>query len=155
MLEIYRELIGPQVQLEHLYLRDGFGRVIVDRETGRPAYDDRNGWNSTTTLGVVHLICNQNSLLAEVYLAGQSTILRKTRDGRPITDQNELLNCGTSVVFGRNSDPTISVHVNDLVRSNLRISLNNPVGLYLQEPAFERFQLPLHAPAGAKPSANG
>ncbi|GAA6615618.1 hypothetical protein [Scytonema sp. NUACC26] len=158
VLRVYQELVGSQVQLEDLYLRDDNGEPIIDPETGRPAYDDLNKWNSTTTNGAVHLVSNPNALSAEIFLAGQATVLRQNSAGNPITDKNQLINCSQYGTPNRNSDPTIGASVNALVRgtgqpgSGVRISLQNPVGLYIQEPSFDTYQLPLNAPANAQPS---
>ncbi|HLP90409.1 MAG TPA: hypothetical protein VK184_17715 [Nostocaceae cyanobacterium] len=158
VLRIYRELVGQQVQLEDLYLRDNNGQPIIDRETGLPAYDDLNQWNSTTTLGAVHLISNPNSLSAEIFLGGQATILRADSQGNPITDKNQLINCSQYGRANRNSDPTIGATINSLVRgtqepgSGVRITLQNPVGLYIQQPSFDLYQLPFTAPPDAQPS---
>ena len=133
VLEIYKELVGGQVQLEDLYLKDSQGRPIIDPATGRPAYNDRNQWNSTTTNGAVHLISNPNSLSAEIFLAGQATVLREEGNGDAITDQNQLIHCSKYGNPGRNSDPHIGSEVNKLVRQRHPISLGNPVGLYIQD----------------------
>ncbi len=158
VLRLYQELVGSQVKLEDLYLRDDKGNLVVDPATGRPAYNDLNPWNSTTTEGAVHLISNPNALSAEIFLAGQATVLRKDATGNPITDKNQLINCSKYGTSNRNSDPTIGAEVNALVRgtgvpgSGVRISLENPVGLYIQEPSFDTYQLPLSAPSDAQPS---
>jgi hypothetical protein len=157
VLRLYQQLISPQVKLEDLYLTKD-NQPVIDPETGRPAYNDINKWNNNTTNGAVHLISNPNSLSAEIFLAGQATILRKDGAGNPITDQGELINCSGYGTANRNSDPTIGATVNGLVRgsgalgSGVRISLENPVGLYIQEPAFDRYQLPFAAPDGVQPS---
>lgn len=157
VLRLYQELVSTQVKLEDLYwIQDN--KPVIDPETGRPAYNDLNQWNSSTTNGAVHLISNPNSLSAEIFLAGQATILRKDAKDKPITDQGQLINCSKYGTPNRNSDPTIGATVNSLVRgssglgSGVRISLENPVGLYIQEPAFDRYQLPFTAPDTAQPS---
>jgi hypothetical protein len=158
VLRLYQELVGSQVKLEDLYLRDNKDNLVVDPATGRPAYNDKNQWNCETTKGAVHLISNPNSLSAEIFLAGQATILRRNPEGNAITDKNQLINCSKYGTLNRNSDPTIGAEVNALVRgtgapgSGVRISLENPVGLYIQEPSFDTYQLPLSAPSDAKPS---
>ena len=154
VLRLYQELVSDQVKIEDLYLYDQ-GQPIIDPETGRPAYNGRNKWNNSTTHGAVHLISNPNSLSAEVFLAGQSTILRQTSGGEPIADKNQLINCSRYGTPNRNSDPTIGAAVNGLVRGSgaspgVRVSLQNPVGLYIQEPNFGAFQLPFTAPPEAK-----
>ncbi|AEI62801.1 hypothetical protein [Corallococcus macrosporus] len=149
VLALYRQLVGPHVALEDLYLRDAQGRPVVDRETGRPAYDAINKWNNSTTRGVVHLISPPNTLGAEIYLAGAATLLRE-RNGDPITDRDVLIQCSRYGAPGRNSDPFIGAEVNALVRQGVRVTLKNPVGLYIQQPDFSRFQLPFTAPDGVK-----
>jgi hypothetical protein len=158
VLRLYQQLVSPEVQLEDLYLRDDNGNSVIDPATGQPAYNDLNPWNSTTTNGAVHLISNPNALSAEIFLAGQATVLRKDNSGNPITDKNQLINCSRYGTPNRNSDPTIGAAVNALVRgagglgTGVQISLENPVGLYIQEPSFDTYQLPLDAPPDAQPS---
>ena len=153
VLRIYKQLVGEQVVLEDLYLRDDRGNPIIDPATARPAYNDRNKWNNSTTHGAVHLISNPNSLSAEIFLAGQATVLRETAQDNPITDPSQLINCSRYGTPNRNSDPTIGATVNNLVRSaGVRISLENPVGLYIQEPNFGVYQLPFTAPSDASAS---
>ncbi|XXX75906.1 hypothetical protein WMF30_50475 [Sorangium sp. So ce134] len=155
VVELYRELLPPelaaQVKKEDLYLlRDG--RPVIERETGRPAYNPLNEWNSSTSTGAIHLVSRPNTLFAEIELAAAATILRE-HDGRPVTDEVELIRCSFYGTEGRNSDPHIGAQVNAVVRSsNVRVSLMNPVGLYIQNPDFSRFELPPHAPPGRKPS---
>ncbi|MEO0835689.1 MAG: hypothetical protein AAFY16_06835 [Cyanobacteria bacterium J06642_3] len=155
VLKIYQEVISDQVKIEDLYLYNQ-GQPVVDPETGRPAYNDLNKWNNSTTYGAIHLISNPNSLSAEIFLGGQATILRQTSDGTPITDKNQLINCSRYGTANRNSDPTIGAAVNSLVRGGgaanpgVRVSLQNPIGLYIQQPNFGAFQLPFTAPAEAK-----
>jgi hypothetical protein len=157
VLRLYQQLVSPEVKIEDLYLLDNNGNPIIDPATGQPAYDDLNRWNNSTTNGAVHLISNPNALSAEIFLAGQATVLRKDGTGNPITDRNQLINCSRYGTANRNSDPTIGATVNALVRgtggagSGVRISLENPVGLYIQTPSFDTYQLPLTAPPDAQP----
>jgi hypothetical protein len=127
--------------------------VVIDQDTGRPAYDALNKWNSTTTGGAVHLVSPPNTLGAEIYLAAAATILRE-HDGVPVTDPGSLLDCSKYGRAFRNSDPHIGESVNTLVRTTgKRATLTNPVGLYIQDPQFnDRWTLPFSAPPDAKPS---
>jgi hypothetical protein len=158
VLRLYKQLISEQVKLEDLYLRDDGGNPIVDPQTGRPAYNELNDWNNKTTDGLAHLVGEFNFQLGAMFLAGQSTILRQSKGGNAITDASALINCGQHGTPNRNSDPYISAAVNDLVRgpkglgSGLRVTIKNPIGLYLQEPNFKNYKLPRKAPRGAKPS---
>jgi hypothetical protein len=153
VVEKYRELVGDQVQEEDLYLLDSSGDPVIDRETGRPAFNDLNKWNNSTTRGAVSLSSRPNALSAEILIAGQATSPRE-KNGQPVTGGNALLECGPIGEPNRNSDPHISASVNALVRSpsNLQISLKNPVGLYIQEPDFSTFSLPFSAPSSARPA---
>ncbi|MBG1270544.1 hypothetical protein [Nostoc sp. WHI] len=157
VLRLYQQLVSPQVKLEDLYLNNN-NEPIIDPATGRPAYNDLNKWNSTTTNGAVHLISGPNTLSAQILLASQATILRKDDGGNPVTDPGRLLEYSRYGTRNRNSDPHIGVTVNNLVRgsgapgSGVRITLENPVGLYIQEPRFDLYRLPRTAPSGARPS---
>ena len=147
VVDLYRKLISEEVQESDLYLMNSStGEPVIDRETGKPVYNDLNKWNSTTTNGAVHLVSNPNALSAEILIAGQATIPRD-KNGQPVVDGNPLLECGPLGQPNRNSDPHISESVNELVRepNNLQVSLKNPVGLYIQEPDFSTYSLPLGA----------
>ncbi|MFO5526654.1 MAG: hypothetical protein ACLBM1_02265 [Cuspidothrix sp.] len=152
VLRLYQQLVSKQVKLEDLYLRDKNGQPIIDPQTGRPAYNELNKWNNTTKNGIAHLIGEFNSLQGAMFLGGQSTIIRKDEQGNPMTDASQLVNCGLHGTPNRNSDPFIGARVNDLVRLGVRVSLMNPVGIYIQEPNFQTYELPTNAPANVKPS---
>lgn len=152
VLRLYKQLVSEQVKLEDLYLRDKSGKPIIDPQTKRPAYDELNKWNRTTTGGLAHLIGEFNSLQGAMFLGAQSTMVRQDAKGNPIVDPSQLVNCGLHGTPNRNSDPFIGALVNDLVRLGVKVTLKNPVGIYLQEPNFRVFQLPPNAPASAKPS---
>ncbi len=152
VLRLYKQLISEQVKLEDLYLRDASGNPIIDPQTGRPAYNELNEWNNKSTNGLAHLIGTFNSQQGAMFLGAQSTIVRADEQGNPITDASQLVNWGLHGTPNRNSDPFISARVNDLVRSGVRVTLKNPVGIYLQEPNFGTYELPFDAPDGAKPS---
>ncbi|MBO3463164.1 hypothetical protein G7B40_000930 [Aetokthonos hydrillicola Thurmond2011] len=158
VLRIYKQLVSEQVQLEDLYLRDDSGNPIIDRQTGRPAYNELNKWNRTTSGGLAHLIGEFNSQYGAMFLTGQSTILRQHGQGTIITDPSEILNCSQQGTPNRNSDPYISAVVNELVLgsqglgSGVRVTIKNPIAIYIQQPDFKNYKLPRKAPRGAKPS---
>lgn len=158
VLALYRELVGPQVQLEDLFLTAN-GAPVIDRSTGLAAYNVTNKWNnqpsSGQVTGAVHLISPPNTLSAEIYLAAAGTLLRDNPPGQPVTSEDDLINCSQYGQPGRNSDPHIGATVNSVIRSGGKvISLENPVGLYIQMPDFSTFQLPPdpNLPANAQPS---
>jgi hypothetical protein len=116
LLDLYRELIGPQVKAKDL------------EENG--AYLERNKWNDSTEGRPAHLIQTSNHLPAAVQLAAEATILRK-RKGKPVTGKQELVECGGLGEPLRNSDPQIASAVNNAAASGAEITLQDPVGLYL------------------------
>lgn len=146
VLKLYRQLVSSDVQLSDL-------RGSIDPNTGRPSYKWVNKWNDNTTMSPVHLISPPNSLGAEIYLAAAATIVREC-NGEVVTDQSQLIKCSSYGTEGRNSDPFIGSSVNSIVRpGGVKVTLNDPVGLYIQEPAFDStWQLPPQAPVNAHPS---
>ena len=146
VLALYRELVGPDVQLADLYLLDANNKPVIDRATGLAAYSPVNKWNTAPTAGqrtgAVHLISPPNTLGAEIYLAAGASLLR-VQGGQPVTDPDALIRCSQYGTPDRNSDPHIGASVNNIVASGgLVVSLQDPVGLYLQTPDFSSYQLP-------------
>lgn len=153
VVSLYQEILNnPNVQKEDLYLLDEKGLPVIVRETGQPAYNPINKWNSGSVAtekggGAVHLTSPPNSLGAEIYLGAAATILREV-DGKVITDANTLICAAQYGQIYRNSDPRIGQSVNALVYNNkLQISLTNPIGLYGQLPDFTLFKMPSTAGA--------
>jgi hypothetical protein len=117
LLATYRELVGPQVRLEDL---------VVD---GR--YQPRNVHNRSTTGRLAHLVQGSNTLEAALRLAAQATVLRHDADGQPVTSAMTLVRCGRLGDPRRNSDPQIAAAVNDAAATGAEISLQDPVGIYI------------------------
>jgi hypothetical protein len=146
VLELYQELVGPAVKLDDLNLRDSNNNPVIDRATGRPAYQPINKWNNQPSpgavTGAVHLISPPNTLNAEIYLAAAATLLRE-KEGQPVTDPDQLIKCSKYGTPGRNSDPHIGSEVNNvIIGGDLMASLQDPVGLYIQTPDFSGYSLP-------------
>lgn len=143
--ELYQQTLGkPQIKLEDLYLYGSDRQPVMDPSTGRPAYNPLNRWNSGTVSnatqgGAMHLTSTPNNLGTEIALAGAATVQRTIGN----SDPEALLCCGGP--YGqpqRNSDPTIGQAANQAVAAGNRITLADPVGLYIQTPAWANFQLP-------------
>ena len=84
---------------------------IVDPKTKAQVYNPYNYWNIWSTSGsIAHLIQPNNTLGAEIDIAAQSTVIR-AKNGKVVTDQNQLILCSKYGNPGRNSDPTVSVTV--------------------------------------------
>lgn len=146
VVELYRELVDPNVQLADL-------EGNTDPETKLPSYNPLNKWNNNTKMGPVHLISPPNTLGAEIELAAAATIVREC-NGQVVTNQSQLIQCSEYGTPGRNSDPFIGGTVNSNVRpGGVKVTLHDPVGLYIQEPAFDQtWELPTQAPSDAHPS---
>jgi hypothetical protein len=130
LLELYRQYISPDVQMADLFNGDTYNR--------------RNKWNSTN--GAMHLQQGANTLYAEIILGGDATVLRK-RNGQVLTDPDALIECGKYGEAERASDPHIGSEVNSLAREGFAITLQNPVGLYMEPPDTAGWQTPDGTPA--------
>jgi hypothetical protein len=177
--ELYNEILNagappPQqvtVTLEDLYLMSG-GAPVIDPDTGRPAYNPLNRWNSGPTAvrtgdpaqfrgGAIHLTSTPNTLQTELGLASAATNQYPSGNA----DAQALICCARYGQQYRNSDPHIGQSVNEVVGGQATGGYNtaclaDPVGLYIQMPgnpaAFqfaERID-PTKFPQGAQ-SASG
>ena len=118
LLQLYRELVSPHVQLADLFLANG-------------RYNPRNRWNDSTADGnIVHLIQPNNTLSAFVDIGARATIVRKI-GGTILTGELELIRCGLYGGENRHSDPHIGGEVNALARLKADIALANPMALYI------------------------
>jgi hypothetical protein len=91
------------------------------------AYKPDNPWNR---LGAMHLIHPNNTLPAAVILVAEASVVR-TGDQGVITNAAALIRCGINADRNRNSDPAIVADVNALARAGARITLADPLGLYI------------------------
>jgi len=114
---LYEELLGRPVTPDELTGPDG-------------SYRRDNDLNSSTSGGLTHLIQDTNSLAAAVALAATATVLRED-NGEPVTEQQHLVRCGQLGEPDRNSDPQIAAAVNDLAGQGADITLEDPLGLYI------------------------
>jgi hypothetical protein len=119
LLAVYHELVGPQVRPEDL---------VVDGQ-----YRRDNVHNQSTEGRLAHLIQGSNNLEAALILAAQATVLRKDATGEPVTSAMALVRCGKLGEPRRNSDPQIAAAVNDAAATGGEISLQDPVGLYIDQ----------------------
>jgi len=115
LLNVYRQHISEDVQLRDLV--SGSGR-----------YREDNEWNLRAAM---HMVQRNNTLQAAMLLVAQATVVRTSADGL-ITNANELIRCGIDADPDRNSDPLIVGDVNTLARTGARITLDVPVGIYLE-----------------------
>ncbi|SNS21014.1 hypothetical protein SAMN06893096_102517 [Geodermatophilus pulveris] len=134
LLATYRELVGPDVRPEDL---------VVD---GR--YQPRNVHNRSTTGRLAHLVQDSNTLEAALRLAAQATVLREDADGHPVTSAMALVRCGRLGDHRRNSDPQIAAAVNDAAATGAEISLQDPVGIYIDRLVIGGMETPDHEDPG-------
>ena len=129
VLELYHELVGPEVQPEDLICHEDIGADGDAVHVRKGEYNAYNKWN--TTHGIAHLCAPPNSLIAEIELGGDATIVRTDRRGRLVVEPDALICCAAYGGPDRNSDPTIGSSVNALARLGAYVTLRNPVGLYM------------------------
>jgi hypothetical protein len=138
------------VRLSDLQLYDQNGNPVIDPDTGRPAYNPLNKWNSgpvsvrtgspsSFTGGAMHLTSTPNTLQTELGLAGAATVQYQPPGGSGNSDPQALICCGNYGQEYRHSDPHIGQSVNMVVGGQLTGSpqlacLADPVGLYIQLP---------------------
>ena len=125
VLQLYRELVSPHVQLEDLIAPCDVPDLLVSAG----GYNPNNKWN--TTHGIAHLCAPPNSLGAEIQLGSDATVRHKDGAGNPVTEPQTLICCAGYGGVNRNSDPTIGATVNALARLGAMLTLPNPVGLYM------------------------
>ena len=116
LLGLYRQFVSPEVQPDEL----------LDGGT----YNPNNDWNRRTDGPIMHLCQANNNLEAAIVLAAQATVLRE-RNGVRVTDQQDLVACGKLGNPFRNSDPQIASAINGLAATGAKLTLEDPIGLYV------------------------
>jgi hypothetical protein len=127
-LDLYRRFVSPQVELGDLFLSNG-------------QYNPLNKWNASTVEGAMHLIQQDNTLGAEIELAAGSSVVREI-DGKVLTGERELIECGQYGGVERHSDPHIGGQVNSLTRQKADVTLGNPVGLHFDDLSTAGWETP-------------
>ena len=162
------------VALSDLELKDANGKPVIDPETGQPAYNPLNKWNSGPsavrtgnsggfTGGAMHLTSTPNTLQTELGLAGGSTPQFQPPGGTGNSDPQALICCGQYGQEYRHSDPHIGQSVNQVVGGQALGApylscLADPVGLYIQQidpnvfSFGSRIVVGKNVPSNAKPS---
>jgi hypothetical protein len=158
------------VALSDLQLTDTRGQPIIDPDTGRPAYNPLNKWNTGPVSlrvasvqqcsgGAMHLTSTPNTLQTEIGLAGGATPQYTSGN----LDSQSLICCGKFGQEYRHSDPHIGQSVSQAVNPHsgtyYLVNLADPFGLYIQMPNFINWTFGPNIvpgkngiPANAKPS---
>lgn len=127
-LALYREHVDPNASAEQI--------------APGGTYDRSNALNTQTTEGkIMHLRSGPNNLFAAVTLASDATVLR-FRDGTQVTSPQDLVSCGDFGEPLRSSDPQIAAAINGLATLGDKITLEDPIGLYIDEIRPEGLELP-------------
>jgi hypothetical protein len=109
-----------------------------------------NPWNRWNTIdGIMHLSHPANSLVAEIQLGADATVPHGP-PSRPVTDPDALICCAGFGGVNRTSDPTIGSSVNQLALLGFRLTLRNPVGLYMHHLDLSGFAKPDGSPVDAE-----
>ena len=143
--DLYRDHVNPAVQDTDLAwpedVVDG-GQVVFEKGS----YNRWNKWN--TQLGAMHLTHRANTLGAEINLAADATVQFPVAQSPAATLPSRLICCARFGGVNRSSDPLIGAGVNGLARSGLAVTLDNPVGLYIQEVGLGGLRDPQGTPIG-------
>jgi hypothetical protein len=138
VLSLYRKYVNPKIELDDLLASADYKSPLGTHKKGN--YDPYNKWN--TTHGVMHLCAPPNSLVAEINLGANSTLIYEDPAKTLVVDPDAYI-AGTG--FGgpnRNSDPTIAGTVNALARLGAMITIANPVGLYMDHIDLTGWEVP-------------
>jgi hypothetical protein len=107
-----------------------FGQETQDPNSGLSyKAGDYNPYNAYNRDFAIHLTQLANTLSAEVILAKESSLLWGSP---PLTTDPARICCAQYGEANRNSDPTIGAGVNGAVLAGKRVSLVNPIALYIQ-----------------------
>lgn len=140
VLDLYHELVSDKVKIEDLMAKHDIDGNFPTIKKGD--YNPFNKWN--TTQGIVHLTVPANSILAEINLAAAATILRKDSRNRLLVQAEELICCAGYGNPNNNSDPTIGATVNALARLGAKVTLGDPVGVYMDHIDLAGWTAPNH-----------
>lgn len=117
-LELCREHVGREVAIDEFFDGDEYVR--------------ENDPNMNTPGRILHLAVGPNNLFAALALAAQATVLR-ARNGTPVTHPQDFVCCANLGEPLRGSDPQIAIKVNRSARQGADVSLQEPLGLYIDE----------------------
>jgi hypothetical protein len=132
LLKLYSDIVGHDIPPTQILSQSG-------------KYLPRNPFNMQHA---IHLIQTANTLQAEIDIASQATIIRRNGASDPIVDANELINCSRFGIADRHSDPHIGDVVNGAARQGCSITLQDPIGLYIESLPHPTNDLGIKKPGG-------
>jgi hypothetical protein len=144
--DLYREHVNPAVRDDELVwpvdVRNRNGAIAF----AKGSYNRWNEWN--TRKGAMHLTHRANTLGAEIALAADATVQFPVPQNPAATLPFRLICCAQFGGVNRSSDPLIGAGVNGLAQSGLSITVDNPVGLYIQSIGIGGLRAPNGVPLG-------
>ncbi|MFI5342867.1 MAG: hypothetical protein ACHQUC_01465 [Chlamydiales bacterium] len=114
-------------KLLSLYKKDCNSDVELDDLLEHGEYKLDNDWNKQRAM---HLMQHNNTLHDEIELAACASTVR-TIEGRAVEHKDELIALTKYGIADRNSDPAIGQEINFLARQGAKITLRDPIGIYL------------------------
>jgi hypothetical protein len=141
VLRWYQNFVSSRVVAGDLIAQDDIRAPKPDllyAEKGR--YNVYNKWN--TTHGIVHLCAPPNTLMAEIRLGADATVLRKNAAGRLLVEPEVLICCAQYGSPNRNSDPTIGATLNAAARLGAHVTLKDPIGIYMDHIDLSGWEAP-------------
>lgn len=142
VFQLYKDLVGDHVDRADIFYPD---KVVIYGEdaNGDPKwlglyakgeYNRFNKWNSTH--GAVHLTHPANTLGAEIDLAARAANVCQADIDGPRSDLDDdaaltRIACAGYGGINRSSDPTIGEQVGLQIGGGNRVSLTDPIGLYI------------------------
>jgi hypothetical protein len=147
LLKMYQKLLDDTtIPLSDLLFPKAVTWDNPNNGTQQFAAGDYNPYNKWNIKGAVHLTQPANTLGAEVALAKDAT--RLYGSPVPVTSDPDLVCCALYGGINRMSDPTIGSGVNIQVQSGNRVTLRNPIGLYMKVNGIDTnaFSLPDDSP---------
>lgn len=121
LVALYRKLVDRRV-------------TLADLKDSRGRYQRENQWNTSQPGRIAHLLQRNNNLGAAVDLVARATEQRIDANGKPVRNQQQLVQCAGLGNPFRHSDPQIAGAVNDAARGGAELSFGNPPGLHLGRP---------------------
>jgi hypothetical protein len=149
-VKLYQQYAHPKATKEDLYWQEDIaGPVIIydldsDESTvsdnfgivyNKGEYNPYNQYN--TTAGIMHLIQRNNTLGAEIRLAADGTKQYPLARNGADSFRFDLCACAGYGAINRNSDPTIGDLVNTLATSGHKVTISDPIGLYIGDVQIE------------------
>eukprot|EP01064_Diplonema_japonicum_P005966 TRINITY_DN1393_c2_g1_i1.p1 TRINITY_DN1393_c2_g1~~TRINITY_DN1393_c2_g1_i1.p1 ORF type:complete len:1133 (+),score=282.65 TRINITY_DN1393_c2_g1_i1:45-3443(+) len=134
-LALYRKYISKDVKKQDLYILKE-EKVSQEGDAAPKTkkvwrYNIFNKWN--TTHGAMHLNQPNNSLAAEIYIAAEAAMKWGCTSEAALESPQALIGCAQYGQPARASDPLIGASVNALVRQDMIVSIEDPVGLYFKD----------------------